>query len=203
MFAGQNVGIKEVSDQVWLVSFMQYGLGFFDQETGRITGHGPGTIRYRCARNGPGIPGGKGGTRTSWAAAKTANSPTRSASSAARSVTDAPLTPRVQDSTFGSRIVSSPFQRTAGAAALRPENVLALRFFSLRESLQSRSPPAFSRVGSYSCQHINLVNTLHLSLERAALTVVSICYHSERGKSIRSAIQSHTYDFAAGLSAST
>src|SRR6202521_5646261 len=37
VFAGQNVGIKEVSDKVWLVSFMQYDLGFFDQETGRIT----------------------------------------------------------------------------------------------------------------------------------------------------------------------
>jgi len=37
VFAGQNVGIKEVADQVWLVSFMQYDLGFFDHETGRIT----------------------------------------------------------------------------------------------------------------------------------------------------------------------
>ena len=37
VFAGQNVGIKEVSDKVWLVSFMQYDLGFFDHETGRIT----------------------------------------------------------------------------------------------------------------------------------------------------------------------
>ena len=37
VFAGQNVGIKEVSDKVWLVSFMQYDLGFFDYETGRIT----------------------------------------------------------------------------------------------------------------------------------------------------------------------
>jgi putative transposase len=37
VFAGQNVGIKEVSDQVWLVSFMQYDLGFFDHETGRVT----------------------------------------------------------------------------------------------------------------------------------------------------------------------
>jgi putative transposase len=37
VFAGQNVGIKEVSDKVWLVSFMQYDLGFFDQETGWIT----------------------------------------------------------------------------------------------------------------------------------------------------------------------
>ena len=37
VFAGQNVGIKEVSDKVWLVSFMQYDLGFFDHEPGRIT----------------------------------------------------------------------------------------------------------------------------------------------------------------------
>jgi putative transposase len=37
VFAGQNVGIKQVSDKVWLVSFMQYDLGFFDHETGRIT----------------------------------------------------------------------------------------------------------------------------------------------------------------------
>jgi putative transposase len=29
------VGIKEVSDKVWLVSFMQYDLSFFDHETGR------------------------------------------------------------------------------------------------------------------------------------------------------------------------
>ena len=35
--AGQNVGIKEVSDKIWLVSFMQYDLGFFDHQTGRIT----------------------------------------------------------------------------------------------------------------------------------------------------------------------
>jgi putative transposase len=37
VFAGQNVGIKEVSDRIWLVSFMQYDLGFFDHETGWIT----------------------------------------------------------------------------------------------------------------------------------------------------------------------
>jgi hypothetical protein len=34
--AGQNVGIKEVSDNIWLVSFMQYDLGFFDHETCRL-----------------------------------------------------------------------------------------------------------------------------------------------------------------------
>ncbi len=36
VFAGQNVGIKEVADKIWLVSFMQYDLGFFDHETGRV-----------------------------------------------------------------------------------------------------------------------------------------------------------------------
>lgn len=37
VFAGQNVGIKQVSDKVWIVSFMQYDLGFFDHETDRVT----------------------------------------------------------------------------------------------------------------------------------------------------------------------
>ena len=36
LFAGQNVGVKEVSDKIWLVSFMEYDLGFFDHETGRL-----------------------------------------------------------------------------------------------------------------------------------------------------------------------
>jgi hypothetical protein len=27
VFAGQNVGIKEFSDKIWLVSFMHYDLG--------------------------------------------------------------------------------------------------------------------------------------------------------------------------------
>ena len=36
VFAGQNVGIKEVSDRIWLVSFMDYDLGFFDYEIGRL-----------------------------------------------------------------------------------------------------------------------------------------------------------------------
>ncbi len=35
-FAGQRVGIKQVADQIWLVSFMNYDLGFFDHETCRI-----------------------------------------------------------------------------------------------------------------------------------------------------------------------
>jgi putative transposase len=32
-FAGQAVGIKEVHDGIWLVSFMDYDLGYFDLET--------------------------------------------------------------------------------------------------------------------------------------------------------------------------
>ena len=37
VFAGQNVGVKEIADKIWLVSFMKYDLGFFDQEVGRVT----------------------------------------------------------------------------------------------------------------------------------------------------------------------
>jgi putative transposase len=36
VFAGQTVGIREVADQIWLVSFMRYDLGFFDKDEGRI-----------------------------------------------------------------------------------------------------------------------------------------------------------------------
>ena len=36
VFAGQNVGIKEVSEKIWLVTFMHYDLGFFDHEEGRV-----------------------------------------------------------------------------------------------------------------------------------------------------------------------
>ena len=35
-FAGQDVGIREVAEQIWLVTFMHYDLGFFDHETGRV-----------------------------------------------------------------------------------------------------------------------------------------------------------------------
>jgi hypothetical protein len=37
VFAGQNVGVQEVSDKIWLVSFMKYDLGHLDQEVGSIT----------------------------------------------------------------------------------------------------------------------------------------------------------------------
>ena len=36
VFGGQYVGIREVADQVWLVSFMEYDLGFFDQDENRV-----------------------------------------------------------------------------------------------------------------------------------------------------------------------
>jgi putative transposase len=34
--AGQNVGITQVDDRVWLVSFMECDLGYFDDETIRV-----------------------------------------------------------------------------------------------------------------------------------------------------------------------
>jgi putative transposase len=36
VFSGQDVGIKEVEDGIWLVSFMTYDLGFFDLEGKRL-----------------------------------------------------------------------------------------------------------------------------------------------------------------------
>jgi putative transposase len=36
VFAGQNVGVTQVGDRVWLVSFMQYDLGYFDDEACRV-----------------------------------------------------------------------------------------------------------------------------------------------------------------------
>lgn len=36
VFAGQKVGIRQVADRVWLVTFMKYDLGFFDDEACRL-----------------------------------------------------------------------------------------------------------------------------------------------------------------------
>jgi putative transposase len=36
VFAGQMVGIREVSEKIWVVSFMHYDLGFFDHESSRV-----------------------------------------------------------------------------------------------------------------------------------------------------------------------
>ena len=35
-FAGQNVGVTQVGDHIWLVTFMHYDLGYFDEETCRV-----------------------------------------------------------------------------------------------------------------------------------------------------------------------
>lgn len=36
VFAGQAVGIREVDDKIWQVSFMEYDLGYFDEQVGRV-----------------------------------------------------------------------------------------------------------------------------------------------------------------------
>ena len=36
VFAGQCVGVTQVGERIWLVSFMQYDLGYFDDETCRL-----------------------------------------------------------------------------------------------------------------------------------------------------------------------
>lgn len=36
VFAGQTLGIREVADNIWMVSFMKYDLGFFDEVEDRV-----------------------------------------------------------------------------------------------------------------------------------------------------------------------
>ena len=53
VFAGQNVGVTQVGERIWLVTFMRYDLGYFDDETCRSN---PSTTRsrrncYLCPRN--------------------------------------------------------------------------------------------------------------------------------------------------------
>ena len=36
VLAGQNVGVTQVGERVWLVTFMQYDLGYFDDEAARV-----------------------------------------------------------------------------------------------------------------------------------------------------------------------
>jgi len=45
VLAGQNVGIKQIDEHIWLVTFMQYDLGFFDDETCRLE---PGTNPFEA-----------------------------------------------------------------------------------------------------------------------------------------------------------
>jgi putative transposase len=36
VIAGQRIGITQVDDRIWLVTFMHYDLGYFDDETCRL-----------------------------------------------------------------------------------------------------------------------------------------------------------------------
>ena len=36
VFAGQPVGVRQVAERMWLVSFMHYDLGYFDDQAGRL-----------------------------------------------------------------------------------------------------------------------------------------------------------------------
>jgi len=36
---GENVGIKGIGEKIWLVSWMQYNLGFFGHESVRVEWH--------------------------------------------------------------------------------------------------------------------------------------------------------------------
>jgi hypothetical protein len=36
VFAGQLVGVRQVSDRIWLVTVIDYDLGYFDDETCRL-----------------------------------------------------------------------------------------------------------------------------------------------------------------------
>jgi putative transposase len=35
-FAGQDVGIKEVEEGIWVVTFLDFDLGYFDENNSRI-----------------------------------------------------------------------------------------------------------------------------------------------------------------------
>ena len=71
VFAGQQVDIKQIDDRIWLVSFMHYDLGYFDDESCRLESiaipsadrvthalgmnvtHAPGIKRHLCDPKGP------------------------------------------------------------------------------------------------------------------------------------------------------
>ena len=36
VFSGQLVGIREVDEKIWLVSFLDFDLGYFDEKEGRV-----------------------------------------------------------------------------------------------------------------------------------------------------------------------
>ena len=53
MFAGQNVGVTQFGERIWLATFMEYDLGYFDDETCRLERSTipPDRKGYLCARN--------------------------------------------------------------------------------------------------------------------------------------------------------
>jgi putative transposase len=53
VFAGQRVGVTQVGERIWLVTFMHYDLGYFDDETCRLEPiENPfGPKCYLCLRN--------------------------------------------------------------------------------------------------------------------------------------------------------
>src|SRR5215475_12618843 len=63
VFAGQNVGVTQVGERIWLVTFMQYDLGYFADVVRDVT-HVLGINFHPCDPNGPEI-GSSGWTRTS------------------------------------------------------------------------------------------------------------------------------------------
>lgn len=64
VLAGQRLGIKEVDDAIWLVSFMHYDLGYIDleQKTLQTLDNRSGRGCYPCLRNSlsPMCPGWTG-----------------------------------------------------------------------------------------------------------------------------------------------
>jgi putative transposase len=36
VFAGQILGLREIEDRIWLVSFLDYDIGFFDDQHDRV-----------------------------------------------------------------------------------------------------------------------------------------------------------------------
>ena len=48
VFAGQLVGIREVNDKIWLVSFLDYDLGYFDEDSRRVEPIENPFLRQKC-----------------------------------------------------------------------------------------------------------------------------------------------------------
>ena len=47
VFAGQSVGVTQVGEHIWLVTFMQCDLGYFDDETSIENPFGPKLLPVR------------------------------------------------------------------------------------------------------------------------------------------------------------